>query len=224
MKRTFLSLAVAALMATTACSSNDSTTAASDVTAPTDPTSAPANDGMGTTNTDSSGASTNTAMPADSGMAAGGSAMADPNGPTAPHATDAEFMKSAAASDQNEIQLSKLALEKGMVKDHANMMIKDHTKSTSDLKPLAQKKNVTLPADMDAEHKAIAATMGKLSGKEFETKYMDQMRIDHQKTLNTLVAHQKMTKDTELQGFITKVQPVVQSHLNMFTQHSKGAM
>jgi putative membrane protein len=167
-------------------------------------------------------------MSADSGMAAGGgAAMANPNGPTAPHATDAEFMKSAAASDQNEIQLSKLALEKGvtgMVKDHANMMIKDHTTSTSNLKPIAQKKNVTLPADMDAEHKAIAASMRKLSGKEFETKYMDQMRVDHQKTLNTLVAHQKMTKDTDVQGFITKVQPVVQSHLNMFTQHSKGAM
>ncbi|TGE05468.1 DUF4142 domain-containing protein [Hymenobacter fodinae] len=219
MKRTLLSMAVAALMATTACSSNDSTTAATDTTAPTDPTSAPANDGMGTTNTDSAGASTNTAMSGDT-SAAGGSAMADPNGPTAPHSTDAEFMKSAAASDQNEIQLSKLALEKGvtgMVKDHANQMITDHTKSTTDLKAIAQKKNVTLPADMDAEHKTIAADMRKLSGKDFETKYMQQMKTDHQKTLNTLVAHKTMTKDTEVQGFIDKVQPVVAAHLKMFS-------
>lgn len=204
MKRTFLSLAVAALMATTACSSNDSTTAATD----TDATSM-------ATDTSNMAAS---AMPADTGMA--GSAMADPNGPTAPHATDAEFMKSAAASDQNEIQLSKLALDKGvtgMVKDHANQMITDHTKSTTDLKAIAQKKNVTLPADMDAEHKAIAADMRKLSGKDFETKYMEQMKMDHQKTLNTLVAHQSMTKDTEVQGFIGKVQPVVAAHLKMFS-------
>ncbi len=141
----------------------------------------------------------------------------------APHSTDAEFMQSAAASDQNEIQLSKLALEKGvtgMAKDHANLMIKDHTKSTSDLKPIAQKKNVTLPADMDAEHKAIAAEMRKLSGKEFETKYMQQMVTDHQKTLNTMVAHQKMTQDADLQGFIGTVTPVVQNHLTMFKQHA----
>ena len=39
-------------------------------------------------------------------------AMANPNGPTAPHATDEEFMKSAAHSDQNEIQLSQMALQK----------------------------------------------------------------------------------------------------------------
>ncbi|QJX46952.1 DUF4142 domain-containing protein [Hymenobacter taeanensis] len=213
MKRTLLSMAVAALMATTACSTNDSTTGT------TDATSAPANDAMGTTNTDSAGANTNTAMPTDTSMA-GGSTMADPNGPTAPHATDAEFMKSAAASDQNEIQLSKLALEKGvtgMVKDHANMMITDHTKSTADLKTIAEKKNVTLPADMDAEHKAIAADMRKLSGKEFETKYVQQMKMDHQKTLNTLAAAQQMTKDTEVQGFIAKVTPVVESHLKMFS-------
>ncbi|MCR5887936.1 DUF4142 domain-containing protein [Hymenobacter sp. J193] len=144
-------------------------------------------------------------------------------GPTAPHSTDPEFMKSAAHSDQNEIQLSKLALEKGvtgMVKEHANKMIQDHTKSTNDLKPIAQKKNVVLPTDMDAEHKAIAADMRKLSGKDFEKKFMDQMVADHQKTLNTLQAHLGMTQDADLKGFIQKVTPVVQSHLDMSKQHA----
>ncbi|GGG44623.1 membrane protein [Hymenobacter glacieicola] len=145
------------------------------------------------------------------------------DGPTAPHSTDPEFMMSAAHSDQNEIQLSKMALEKGvtgMVKDHANKMITDHTKSTADLKPIAQKKGVTLPTDMDAEHKAIAAQMKDLSGKEFETKYMAQMLLDHQKTVNTMVAHKQMTQDADLQGFITKTTPVVQAHLAMFKQHA----
>ncbi|SHJ36380.1 putative membrane protein [Hymenobacter daecheongensis DSM 21074] len=152
-----------------------------------------------------------------------GAMPADAAGPTAPHSTDAEFMQSAAASDQNEIQLSKLALEKGvsgMAKEHANMMVKDHTKSTADLKVIAGKKNVVLPPDMDAEHKAIAAEMRKLSGKEFEKKYLDQMVTDHQKTLNTLKAHQAMTKDADVQGFIGKVMPVVQNHLDMSKKHA----
>lgn len=149
-------------------------------------------------------------------------AAADPNGPTAPHKDDPEFMKSAAHSDQNEIQLSKLALEKGvsgMAKDHANMMIKDHTQSTTDLKAIAQKKGVTLPTDMDAEHKAIAEQMKSLSGKDLEQKYLQQMMTDHQKTLNTLQAHSTMTKDADVQNFISKVTPVVQAHLTMFKQH-----
>ncbi|SNR74652.1 MULTISPECIES: DUF4142 domain-containing protein [Hymenobacter] len=214
MKRSFLGLAMAALLVTSACSnSNESSTATTD-TAATDAS-------MSGDTSGAAGAMNTGAMP-DSAMG-GGAAAADPNGPMAPHSTDAEFMQSAAASDQNEIQLSKLALEKGvtgMAKDHANLMIKDHTKSTSDLKPIAQKKNVTLPADMDAEHKAIAAEMRKLSGKEFETKYMQQMVTDHQKTLNTMVAHQKMTQDADLQGFIGTVTPVVQNHLTMFKQHA----
>lgn len=177
-----------------------------------------------TETTDAASTETTTAdagtMPADSGnMAAGMPA----DTATAPHKDDPTFMMSAAHSDQNEIQLSKLVLEKGatgMVKDHANMMIKDHTKSTADLKPIAQKKGVQLPTDMDAEHKAIAEQMKGLSGKELEDKYLQQMVMDHQKTLNTMKAHSTMTQDADLQGFISKVTPVVQGHLDMFQKHS----
>jgi putative membrane protein len=151
-----------------------------------------------------------------SGMSSKG--MADANGPTAPHANDTEFMQSAAHSDQNEIQLSKMALAKGVsaeAKTLANKMIADHTKSTAALKPIAAKAGVTLPTDMDAEHKALAPTMEKLTSKEFETKYLAQMVTDHQKTANTLKAHQTMTKNTALNGWITTTLPVVEEHLNM---------
>ncbi|MDU0370712.1 DUF4142 domain-containing protein [Hymenobacter endophyticus] len=205
MKRLFFSAACIGLLGLGACGSTTTDTA----TTTTDGATA---DGAAT---DSAGAMA--AMPA------GDSAMSDANGPTAPHSTDPEFMQSAAHSDQNEIQLSKLALEKGvtgMAKTHANQMITDHTKSTAELKPIAQKKGVTLPTDMDAEHKAIAEQMRGLSGQDLEKKYLEQMTLDHQKTANTMMAHQKMTQDAELLGFISKTLPVVQSHLTMFKQHS----
>jgi putative membrane protein len=160
-------------------------------------------------------------------QAPAGTGKADPNGPTGPHANDAEFMMTAAHSDQNEIQQSKMALAKGvtgMAKDMANKMIADHTKSTADLKQIAAKKGVTLPTDMDAEHKAMAPAMEKLSGKAFEQKYISQMVVDHQKTANTMAAHQQMTKDPALQGFITKTLPVVESHLQMATNDANMKM
>ena len=147
-----------------------------------------------------------------------GTALGDANGPTAPHKDDNEFMMSAAHSDQNEIQQSKMALAKGvtgMARDMANKMIADHTKSTADLKKIAAKKGVTLPTDMDAEHKALAPAMQKLSGKDFERRYMAQMMADHQKTANTMLAHEKMTRDADLKAFIGKTLPVVQQHLGM---------
>jgi putative membrane protein len=226
MNRLLLPLLGASFFALNACSTTDSSTTTTDGAA-------------GTTTTADAGASAstdtaNTAMataPGDSSSAmqggAGAMAKADPTGPTAPHADDKEFMMSAAHSDQNEIQLSKMALTKGVSADAkalANQMITDHTKSTANLKPIAAKAGVTLPADMDAEHKALAPTMAKLTGKEFETKYVAQMVTDHQKTANTLAAHKAMTKNTALGGWITATLPVVEQHLNMAHKDSNMKM
>ena len=148
----------------------------------------------------------------------GGMAMGDPNGPTGPHKDDKEFMMTAAHSDQNGIQQSKMALAKGvtgMAKQMANKMIADHTKSTADLKAIATKKGMTLPTDMDAEHKALVPAMEKLAGKEFEQKYMAQLAVDHQKMANTMRAHEKMTQDADLKAFIGRTVPVVEQHLGM---------
>lgn len=160
-------------------------------------------------------------------MTGDSAAMGDANGPTGPHKDDKEFMMTAAHSDQNEVQQSKMALAKGvtgMAKEMANKMITDHAKSTADLKKIAAKKGVTLPTDMDAEHKAMVPAMEKLSGKEFEAKYLSQMQADHQKTANTMMAHEKMTKDADLKAFIGKTLPVVQQHLAMAQKGSDMKM
>src|SRR5205823_7323570 len=112
----------------------------------------------------------------------------------------------------------------GMAKEMANKMIADHTKSTAMLKPIAAKKGVTLPTDMDAEHKALAPPMEKLSGKDLEQKFINQMVLDHQKTANTMMAHEKMTQDADLKGFIGKTLPVVQQHLQMAQTDSNMKM
>ncbi|MBC8082267.1 MAG: DUF4142 domain-containing protein [Hymenobacter sp.] len=219
MKRLLFRAACLGLLTLGACSQSADTTASADADASTaaDATagSAPIDSDAGTMDPTVAG------RVADS--TAGAGAMADPSGPTAPHTDDPTFMMSAAHSDQNEVQLSKLVLEKGatgMARTHADMMITDHTSSTANLKAIAQKKSVQLPTDMDAEHKAIAEQMRKLSGKELEKKFMDQMVLDHQKTLNTMAAHQKMTQDPDLQTFITKTTPVVEKHLAMSKEHA----
>ena len=218
MKRLTLPLLAAGLLALNACNSETKTSDTS-ATGSTMPES---------TATDSAGmaapvdtAKAGAMAPGDPAMK--GSMAADPNGPTAPHANDTEFMQSAAHSDQNEIQLSKMALAKGATgeaKTLADKMIADHTKSTAALKPIAAKAGVTLPTDMDADHKAMAPMLEKLSGKEFEAKYLTQMVTDHQKTANTLKAHQTMTKNQDLSGWITTTLPVVEEHLGMAAKDS----
>ncbi len=220
MKRLTLSLVAASLLALNACSSETKNSDTSTTGSATPESTA--------TDSASMAAPKDTAKMGSS--ATGGAAMQgapDPSGPTAPHANDAEFMQSAAHSDQNEIQLSKMALAKGVTGDAkalADKMIADHTKSTAALKPIAAKAGVTLPTDMDADHKAMAPMLEKLSGKEFEAKYLSQMVTDHQKTANTLAAHKTMTKDAALSGWITTTLPVVVEHLNMSSKDSNMKM
>ncbi|RZL12153.1 MAG: DUF4142 domain-containing protein, partial [Hymenobacter sp.] len=51
-----------------------------------------------------------------------------------------------------------------------------------------------------------------------------QMVADHQKTANTMAAHMKMTKNADLQTFISNTLPVVESHLSMADKDAKMKM
>ncbi|WP_310394814.1 DUF4142 domain-containing protein [Hymenobacter sp.] len=228
MKRSFLPLLATGLLALASCGdANKSTSAAggnasdnSMTDSATGGDTASATMPAGSEDPDNQAQNAGSAKGASGNGAMGGSEapMGDPNGPTAPHKDDNEFLKTAAHSDQNEIQQSKMALARGvtgMAKEMADKMIADHTKSTADLKVIAGKKGVTLPTDMDAEHKAMVPAMEKLSGKDFEAKYITQMEVDHQKTANTMRAHEKMTQDADVKAFIGKTVPVVEQHLSM---------
>ena len=212
MNRFLLPLLGAALLALPACNSKSDTKGQgfSETTKPGTATETPAA-------TMPDGAEKPADMPAATGSSPT-KGQPDPFGPTAPHANDAEFMQSAAHSDQNEMQLSKMALAKGVtgpVKTFAEKMIADHTKSTAALKPIAAKAGVTLPTDMDDKHKEAAKTMQQLSGKDFEDRYLQQMEADHQMTANTLAAQQQTTKNPALSAWITQTLPVVTQHLGM---------
>lgn len=226
MNRFLLPLLGAALLALPACNSAADNAGATSENSENNTASKFSSTGDTTKTPMPEGAQNPSNMPAAAGSNPS-NGQPDPKGPTAPHATDAEFMQSAAHSDQNEIQLSKLALSKGVTgatKTLADKMIADHTKSTAALKPVAAKAGVTLPTDMDAQHKAMEPMMKSLSGKAFEDRYLQQMEADHQKTANTLASHQQMTKNQALSGWISTTLPVVTEHLHMATSDARMKM
>ena len=71
---------------------------------------------------------------------------------------DEQFMLAAAQGGMLEVRLGEVAKEKAArqdVKDFGAMMSTDHGKAGEELKAVATKNGVTLPADLDARHKAI---------------------------------------------------------------------
>lgn len=131
---------------------------------------------------------------------------------------DSKFMMMAATSDMNEITLSNQALSKTSneaVKMLAQMMITDHTKSSEELKPIAMSKNVMLPTDADAKHKAAAEKMSAMSGSKFDMEYVKMMVKDHEKTVALFNKEIAGGKDADAKAFAQKTLPVVQGHLDM---------
>jgi putative membrane protein len=126
-----------------------------------------------------------------------------------------EFMKKAAAGGMAEVQLGNLAQERASseeVKSFAKRMVDDHTKVNDDLEQVAQKKNVTLPTEVDAKDKALYDRLSKLSGTEFDRAYMDAMLADHRADVAEFERETKST-DADVRDFASRTLPTLQDHL-----------
>lgn len=134
---------------------------------------------------------------------------------------DTTFAGKAAVGGMAEVALGKMAAMKGAskdVKDFGNMMVMDHGKANDELKAIAQKKSMMLPASLDAEHQAKSDSLSKLSGAAFDKAYVAAMVEGHQKTLALMQAEAASGKDAELKAFAAKTAPVVKHHLDEITK------
>ncbi len=140
------------------------------------------------------------------------------------NATDKKLIMAASESDEAEITLARLALTKSsnpQVKEYAETMIKDHTKSTTMLKPIALAAGVTLP-DLKEKHKAMAAKLEPLSGKEFDAAYLKGNVKSHKEILDTMKTSMPEISNPELKKFSATITPIIEHHLMMAEQMEKS--
>jgi len=132
---------------------------------------------------------------------------------------DAAFIKKAANGGMTEVELGKIAAEKGQsqeVKDFGNRMVTDHGKANDQLKTVASKLNVTVPDKVDAKHQATIDKFSKMSsGDAFDKAYAKNMVQDHQEDIAEFQKASKQVKDADLKKFIDDTVPVMKEHLDM---------
>jgi len=138
------------------------------------------------------------------------------------NAGDEKILKDMAMANMAEVEGGKLAQSKSQnseVKAFAQQMIDDHTANLNEVKALAQARGVTLPAEPDAKHKAMAAKLEKMSGDAFDKAYMKQAGVQDHKTVHAkLMAASKKAKDPDLKALVDKTEPVVAQHLKSAEQ------
>jgi putative membrane protein len=79
-------------------------------------------------------------------------------------------------------------------------------------------KGIAPPDKPNAEQQKDAAKLEKLSAGAFDRAYMDQMVVDHKKTIARFEGEAKSGKDPELKAFAAKTLPTLTDHLKMAEQ------
>jgi putative membrane protein len=139
--------------------------------------------------------------------------------------SDQTFVTKAAKGGMAEVELGKLAADKGssdQVKTFGKRMADDHGKANDELKSLAQSKNITLPTDLDPKDKALRDRLSKLSGDAFDRAYMQAMVSDHRKDVNEFRMESRSGKDAEVKAWAGKTLPTLEDHLKMAQDANKA--
>lgn len=133
---------------------------------------------------------------------------------------DSQYLVDAAEVDIKEIELGKLAQTKSTnadVKALGKMMVDAHTKASADLKALADKKGITLPASATEKVQDSYKDLNDKSGVDFDKAYADKMVEGHEKMIDKLEKASEKAKDTDIKAWAAASLPELRKHL----EHSK---
>jgi putative membrane protein len=146
------------------------------------------------------------------GVNAAAQTMNAPRGTLA--GADQTFLNDAVESDLAEIQMGKLAQQKGQsqgVKDFGQMLEQDHSQHLQKAKQEAQQLGMTPPSEPNAKQKKMYDQMSKLSGPQFDGQFAQEMVTDHKEDISKF---EKQAKSKgPLADFAQQTIPTLQKHL-----------
>ena len=135
-------------------------------------------------------------------------------------AAEREFVDEQLAMGTAEIELGRLAQKRGThadVKEFGAMMVRDHEMAGDELKPIAARVNTTrenaATADKHGDHKEHFEELSKLSGRDFDRRYIDQMIEDHEKGIEDVERQAENANDAAVKSWAAKTLPKMRQHL-----------
>jgi len=110
---------------------------------------------------------------------------------------DKDFVRDVAEMNMAEVELGRLASERGSgsdVKQFAQMVVTDHTAAGDKLRAYATQRNIDVPAELDGKHRDLRDKLSARQGLDFDRDFADAMVDDHQKLVDKLES--RIDKDT----------------------------
>lgn len=131
---------------------------------------------------------------------------------------DAQFVKAAADGGMLEVKLGELAVQRSKsdkFKTFGKAMIKDHTKANNELKALARKKQMEVPASLSKMKQQMYDSLAAVQGEQFDMLYMNMMIASHEETIGLFQTEANEGKDADLKKWADSKVPALKHHLRM---------
>jgi putative membrane protein len=125
-----------------------------------------------------------------------------------------KFMEQAILSGLVEIQMAKIAAEKGSsrrIKDFAATITKDQSAANTQLTTLASAKSVRLPTALPKIKQENLKDLNKLSGRDFDSYFINMMVEDRIQDI-ALYRGAIAGSDSTIKAFAISVLPLLQKH------------
>jgi putative membrane protein len=135
------------------------------------------------------------------------------------------FAREAAIGGMSEVELGRLAADKGtdpMVKAFGQHMVDDHTRINDDLKAIAAQAGVQLPDSVGSKQKKIFDKLSALSGVAFDRAYIDDMVADHKEDISAFEKAARFAGDSPFKKFAADNLPTLKDHLKMAEEAQAG--
>lgn len=130
---------------------------------------------------------------------------------------DKKFLKDSALGGMTEVELGKLAAQKASsdaVKQFGQRMVDDHSKANEQLKQVAGRSNIEVPAALDSKHQSRVDKLAKLSGPAFDKAYVKDQVKDHERDVDDFKSEAQGGSDPNVKQFAMKTLPTLQEHLS----------
>jgi putative membrane protein len=129
---------------------------------------------------------------------------------------DAEFVVDAADGGMLEVRLAELAMKTSAsneVKNYAKMILTDHSKANTELKTIAEKKNITLPIDLSDKNQKTLDDLKDKTGEDFDKAYCKVMVDDHKEDIKEFKKQAEDGSDPELKSWASEKVVTLEQHL-----------
>jgi putative membrane protein len=132
--------------------------------------------------------------------------------------SEGDFLNTASRANLAEIAVGQLAekmADRSGIRAFADSMVADHRMAEAELEQVTRKEGVGLASTPDTEHQQSAARLATLSGKKFDSTYMNMQLLDHQVAIQLFQQESSLGRDSLARVYATKYLPGLRHHLEM---------